>query len=35
MADSGKEIREVNRMVCGTLQDQENYLDQCYRIRTT
>jgi len=35
IADGRKEIGEVNRMVCGTLQGQENYLNQCYRIRTT
>jgi len=35
MADGGKEIGEVNRTVCGTLQGQENYLNQCYGIRTT
>ena len=35
VADSRKEVGEVNRAVYGTLQGQGNYLNQHYRIRTT
>ena len=35
MTDGRKEVEKVNRVVYGVLQDQENYLNQHYRIKTT